>query len=101
MRVLVLLAFAVIPMFVIVSDAAAQARAERVIVNWTPRTVNGATLAGTCPTERDAKAPCPLERGVTYRITVFMQVDSAVDGLIFNNPWRWNGNRRGFGDDQC
>ncbi len=84
MRILVILAIAIVPIFVIVSDAAAQATAPRVVVDWTPRTVSGATLAGTCPTQHDPRAPCPIERGVTYRITVHMQVDSAVDGLIFS-----------------
>ena len=83
-RIVALIAIALVPVFAIVTDASAQAASPRVVVNWTPRTVNGATLAGTCPTEREANAPCPIERGVTYRITVNLQVDSAVDGLLFS-----------------
>src|SRR5881397_3692569 len=61
---------------------AQQAQPQRVLATWTPKSVGPKELAGTCATDDFPGAPCPIVRGATYRTTVTVSVDQAVQSLI-------------------
>lgn len=62
----------------------ASAATSRIAAKWTPMVVDSATLAGICPTPQNAKAPCQINRGATYRTSAQVAFDQDTDSALID-----------------